>query len=114
MPFEIPVASLNAQNSQTVTLDGVVYRMTFTWNTRRLAWDLSIGLSDGTPLVQGVKILPQLDLLGRHRDIRLPKGTLLSVDVQETDVAIRPEKSQLGTKLRLLYWTEAENDALIS
>ena len=114
MPFSVPIASLNAQNSQTVALDGVVYRLTFTWNTRRLAWDMSFALQDGTPLVQGIKLLPQKDLLGRHKDIRLPRGRLYAIDVVETDNAIRPEKSELGTKLQLLYYTEAEWDAIIS
>lgn len=114
MPFTVPIASLNAQSTQTVGLDGIVYQFTFTWNTRRLAWDMSIALQDGTPLVQGVKILPQKDLLSRHKDVRLPKGTLLAVDLVEQNNALRPSKSELGTKLQLLYYTEAEVDALIS
>ena len=113
MPFEVPIASLNAKNSQTVALDNTVYRMTFVFNTRRLAWDMTIGEQDGTIIVAGIKLLPQIDLLSRHRDIRLPKGLLYAIDVEEGEQAIRPEKNQLGTKLRLLYFTEEEKDAII-
>ena len=114
MPFQVPVASLNAQSSQTVTLDGVVFRLTFTFNTRCLAWDMTIAEQDGTVLVSGIKLLPQLDLLNRHKDVRLPPGRLLAVDQQEADVAIRPLKSELGSKLVLVYFTEADINAIIS
>jgi len=114
MPFELSIASLNAQSTQTITLDSVVYRMVFTFNTRRLAWDLTFGLADGTVLVAGIKLLPQIDLLGRHKDIRLPKGRLFAFDIEDGNTALRSEKSELGTKLRLLYFTEIEVNGLIS
>jgi hypothetical protein len=113
MPFEVPVASLNAKSSQTVALDDVVYRFEFEFNTRCLAWHLNVQTQDGTPLVQGIKLLANIDLLGRHKDTRLPKGRLYAIDTEEGEDGIRPEKNQLGTKLRLLYFTEAEVDALI-
>jgi len=113
MPLEVPIASLNAKSSQTVALDGVVYRLTFVFNTRCLAWGMDIATQDGTVIVAGIKLLPQIDLLFRHRDIRLPKGRLYAFDVEEGNTAIRPEKNQLGTKLRLEYMTEAEIDAII-
>jgi len=113
MPFEVPVASLNAQSTQTVALDGVVYRLVFTFSTRRLAWDMTIGQQDGTVLVAGIKLLPNIDLLNRHKNVLLPKGRLYAVDVEEGSDATRPDKNQLGTKLRILYFTEAEMDAII-
>lgn len=114
MPLIVPIASLNAQSTQTVTLGSVVYSFTFTFNTRCLSWDLSIAEQNGTPIVSGIKLLPQLDLLSRHKDARLPPGALLTVDVQEANKALRPTKTQLGTKLILVYLTEAEVDAIIS
>ncbi len=114
MPLEIPIASLNAQSTQTISLDGVVYRMVFTFNTRRLAWDMTFGLADGTVLVAGIKLLPQIDLLGRHKDIRIPKGRLFISDIEDGNTALRPEKNELGTKLRLFYFTEVEFNGLIS
>ncbi len=114
MAVEVPVASLNAKSSQTVALDNVVYRLTFVFNTRRLAWDMTFAEQDGTIIVAGIKLLPQIDLLFRHKDTRLPKGRLVAIDIEEADDAIRPEKNQLGTKLKLLYFTEADVDAIIS
>ena len=114
MPFLVPVASLNAQSSQTVTLEGRVYKLTFTLNTRDQSWSLTVAEQDGTPIVSGIKLLPQLDLLSRHKDPRLPPGILTTVDVVDGDKAARPTKSQLGTKLVLVYWTEADIDAIVS
>ena len=113
MPFEVPVASLNAKSSQTVALDDTVYRFVFTFNTRCLSWHLDVQEQDGTEIVQGIKLLPNIDLLGRHKDIRLPKGRLFAIDTEEGEDGIRPEKNQLGTKLRLLYFTEAEVNAVV-
>ena len=114
MPLTVPIASLNAKNSQTVQLDDVVFRLTFVFNTRCLAWDITIGEQDGTDIVAGIKLVPQIDLLFRHKDERLPTGRLFAVDVEQGDDAIRIEKSELGTKLQLLYFTEAEVNAIIS
>jgi len=114
MPVEVPVASLNAQSSQTVSLDTIVYRITFTFNTRCRAWDLSIAEQNGNEIVSGIKLLPGIDLLDRHKDSRLPPGLLWAVDVQEGADALRPGRTQLGSKLRLVYVTKAEKDALIS
>ena len=114
MPREVPIASLNAKSSQTVALDNTVYRLTFVFNTRCLAWGMDIATQDGTVIVAGIKLLPQVDLLFRHKDTRLPKGRLFAVDVEDGDEAPRPEKNQLGTKMRLLYFTEAEVNAIIS
>jgi len=114
MPLEVPIASLNAKNSQTVALDNVVYRLTFVFNTRCLAWHMDIATQDGTIIVAGIKLMPQIDLLFRHKDTRLPPGRLFAVDVEDGEDALRPEKSELGTKMRLMYFTEAEVDAIIS
>lgn len=114
MPLEIPIASLNAKNSQTVAMDNVVYRLTFVFNTRCLAWGMDIATQDGVVIVAGIKLLPQIDLFSRHKDTRLPKGRLFVIDVEDGSVALRPEKNQLGTKMRFLYFTESEVDAIIS
>jgi len=114
MPLEVPVASLNAKSSQTVNLEDTVYRFTFVFNTRCLAWDMTIAEQDGTVIIAGIKLLPQVNLLFRHKDARLPPGQLWALDVQEDATATRPLKSELGSKLRLIYFTEAEIDAIIS
>lgn len=114
MPVELPIASLNAIWSESVALDGVVYRLTFTWSTRSQAWYMTIAEDDGTAIVSGIKILPQISLLQRHKDERLPPGVLYAFDVIEGDNAERPTKSQLGNKLKLIYTTRAELEELMA
>lgn len=114
MPVEIPIASLNAVWSESVNLDGVVYRLTFTWNTRSSSWSMTIAENDGTPIVSGIKLLPQISLLQRHKDERLPPGVLYAFDVIDGDNAERPTKSELGAKLQLIYTTRAELELLMA
>jgi hypothetical protein len=114
MPVELPIASLTANWSESVALDGVVYRLTFKWNTRSQSWSMTIAEDDGTPIVSGIKILPQISLLQRHKDERLPKGVLYAFDVIEGDNAERPTRTQLGNKLKLIYTTRAELEALVA
>lgn len=113
MPVEIPIASLNAVWSESISLDQVVYRLTFRWNLRSQSWSMTISEDDGTPIVTGIKILPQISLLQRHKDERLPPGVLYAFDVIEGDEAERPTKSQLGNKLKLIYTTRAELESLV-
>ena len=94
MPLIVPVASLNAKSSQTVALDDVVYRLTFVFNTRCLAWDMTVAEQDGTVLVAGIKLVPMIELLFRHKDVRLPKGRLFAIDVEEGEDATRIRSSK--------------------
>lgn len=113
MPVEVPIASLNAVWSESVDLDGIVYRLTFTWSTRSQSWSMTIATNDGTPIVSGIKILPQISLLQRHKSELLPPGVLMAFDVIDGEAAERPKKSELGTKLLLIYTTRAELDTLV-
>lgn len=113
MPNRIPVASLNAASSQTITIDETVYRLTFNFNVRCQLWSMTIAEQDGTPIVSGIALLPQVDLLERHRDERLPRGRLFALDVLEGNRASRPTRNDLNTKLVLVYLTEEEVDDFI-
>lgn len=112
MPFEIPIPSHNAKWSETVTMDGTVYRLTFNWNTRIQAWYMQIAEQDGSPIVSGIKLLPMISLLQRHKDARLPPGVLFSYDVIEAGTAAAPSKSQLGSKMKLFYIGQSEFQGL--
>lgn len=109
--FFIPIPSNNSKFSFTVDLDGTVYRMTFTFNTRQLSWDLAFAQQDGTVIVSGIKILPAIDLLFRHKDSRLPPGFLTVTDPKNGDKGERPTRSSLfNNEIRLVYLTEADFD----
>lgn len=106
----IPIPSDNAKFSLTVDLDEVVYLLAFTWNTRCRAWYMDIALQDSTNLLCGRKILPGVDLNGRHKDPRLPKGRLIALDTQGGSV--RPDRNDLGTRIKLWYIDSDTYDAV--
>jgi len=106
MALIIPVASQNAISSQTVTLDNVTYKLTFTWNTRCETWYIDIGDHSGEAIVRGIKVSPAIEILGRHADLRLPGGKLWLMHILNND--LRPARFSLGVELQLLYLTKGE------
>lgn len=113
--FWIPIPSNNAKFSFSINLDGVVYRFTFTFNTRQLSWDLLLAEQDGTPILSGVKILPGIELLFRHKDSRLPGGLIHIIDPQNLEKGLRPTRNSLSSQaIRLLYMTEAELESMLA
>lgn len=63
--------------SQTTTLEGVTYLLTFTYNERCDCWYLSVDTEEGEPIYDGIKLVCQWPLLQKCADTRLPPGELL-------------------------------------
>lgn len=79
-PQEIPVNSdLPAQKFQT-SMAGEPYEMKLAWNTREEAWGMGIATPAGDPIIEGVKVVPNYELLDQFADERLPKGYLVALD----------------------------------
>lgn len=101
--LEIPVRNDLDAYSLLVTLEGTEYLMRLRHNTRDDHWYLSMALSDGTELADGIPIVVDTPLLGRwawHQD--LPQdGYLMAVDT--TGEAADPVKEDLGDRIQLLW-----------
>ena len=105
MIYKLPIPSKTAYFSEDVSMTGVTYQLTFEWNTRLAAWYFSIATQDGQPILVGQKILPLVDLTTRHKDNRLPDGTIVCLS---TDSQRRPGRSDLGSYINL-YFSENED-----
>lgn len=100
----IPTKSIPSY-SQQITLEGVIYEIGFTWNTRANAWFMDIG-RDNLPLVSGIKIVDSYELISRFANYKLPPGILLSMDLGS--IGRIPLFDELGTQVKLAYLTESE------
>lgn len=77
---EIPVnPQLSAQTFET-SLSGEPYRVELAWNTREQAWGMGLSTREGEPIVQGIKMVPNYELVDRLADERLPKGYMMALD----------------------------------
>jgi hypothetical protein len=66
--------------SQTLTLDGVRFRLDTYTNKADGAWYLDIFDGDGVALVQGIALVTGLDLLFPYRHLDVPVGLLFIND----------------------------------
>lgn len=101
MPL-IPVRN-DTSFTETVSLDGKPYDLTFIWNQREEAWQLSIAF-ESRNLVQGVKIVPTWELISRFANSDLPPGLILVIDTARKYT--RPVKEDLGVRLKIFYVPE--------
>lgn len=63
-----------------ITLSGVIYVMSFRFNTRSNSWYLDILDSSNQVIIAGLAILIDRNLLGQYRTFAVPVGTLFATD----------------------------------
>jgi hypothetical protein len=74
---------------EEITLENVVFSFTFSWNSYGSFWTLSIFDRDLNPIVLGVRLVLNYELLKMHPRVTMPKGELYVVDIKEglTDIS---------------------------
>lgn len=95
-----------ASFSQEVTLDGVPYRFRFDWNEFSGAWTMSIYDRKLVPLVAGIKIVLDYELIGDYRYRGLPKGEIYAVE--KTNTLRKIGRNDLGDLAYLAYVNNGE------
>jgi hypothetical protein len=97
----LPVDSDDFNYTVDVALSGSLYRFSLCWNTRGEFWSLDVLDQDDSPIVAGVKLVADWELLAQFPDTRLPPGLLYCVDLsgQSAD----PGATDLGSRVFLVY-----------
>ena len=90
---------------ESVILDGVPYVFGFIWNTRDSAWSMSIS-REGLVLLASIKVVDNFELISRYVNTLLPKGEILTLDLQ--GIQQNPNRDQLGNAVKIAYVTESE------
>lgn len=110
MPQEIPTDSLSDDSRQATALDGSTYLIDLSWSARSETWYVSVfqprGDEDPTPIVQGIALRINYPVLAGCVAEGRPPGEILAADLAKTGVD--PTHEDLGTRVRLLYYTAAE------
>lgn len=86
---------------QEVVLDGRVYTLRAQWNTRHQYWSLDIQTGDRDPILSGLKLTPNWEIIGRYADERLPPGRLFVVDT--TGRVEKIGRQDMGRAVELVY-----------
>ena len=94
--------------TEEVTIEGVLYVLTFNWNSRNKHWSLSISNRNGMLILAGIKIMNSIDVVGRYNRVALPNGIILPI-FNNNDGSRRIEDGDLGVNVDLFYISEAES-----
>jgi hypothetical protein len=91
-----------------IDLDGRTFAFEFRWNDRAGSWFLQIRDLSGAILIAGRRVLLDVPLLARFRDLRLPDGELFVIDT--TGQQREPGLEDLGPEARckVLYFSRDE------
>jgi len=99
--FIIPVSDTIDPFDQQTELDGVIYDMTFRWNSRDRSWHMDVG-RDGIVLVSGVKLIETSDVLSQYQRINgLPVGVMSVVDLD--GLGADPDDVNFGDRVVMQY-----------
>jgi len=116
----IPVFNNLADNegltdwTETISLDGVSYRLRIWWSDRVQAWYADLYAADGSELWKGSKLQLNWPLFSRLRGDGAPAGTLFvaSTSTDDSEPVAAITRTNLGTDAVLLYLTGDELDAI--
>lgn len=95
--------------TQTVSLDGSAYQLTFAWNNRAQSWNLDVAAGDGEPIASGLRVSVGWPLLRRCVHARRPPGELMAIDATGGG---DPGRDDLGVRVTVHY-IEAETVAAL-
>lgn len=104
--IEVPVRNDLSWYSELVDLAGVIYLLTFAWNTRDERWYMDIAQEDGTTLINGIPLVVDFPLLSRFASNLLPAGMLMAVD--NTGGGEEAEDEDLGDRVKLIFYPVSE------
>jgi hypothetical protein len=90
-----------------VILDEQIYVLEIDWNTRGEFWTIGFATSDQIPLVDGIKIVCNLDLIELHKNPLMPRGSLIYLSPGDPG-----RETLLSESSALVYIPEDEADAI--
>ena len=95
----------------TATLDGTQYKIRMLYNDIGGYWTLSLRTTDNSPLLDGVKAVPDFPLLRPYHRPGIPPGELMVITL-DTTIQTVSRADFANSKAILCYVTEAEINAI--
>lgn len=98
----IPIDPFQPDQEFSMAMDGTVFVLRLTLNSRSNRWTLAIKQEDGTLLIAGIPIIINYPLLESHRFEGMPLGDILCLSESGEDIEPRDTES-LGVTHSLVY-----------
>ena len=101
--LEIPIRSDIPSYSFKIDLDDVTYTMEIFFNLRMCRWHFNLLADNEDPLVMGIPIHINVDLVGRFKQTNksIPQGIFFAVN--SVDANAEPTRDNFSTDVKLLY-----------
>jgi len=106
MPLTLNVPN-TAHSLQTVSLGGIDYDITYTYNTRDSRWRMDIS-KQGVVVKSGIKIMENQSLLGRYLLSNFEHGDIFCVRVEKDSSNVGRDNLGLDKAYELVYYTNEE------
>lgn len=106
IPFKEP-----AQWQEQISLEGIIYNFTFTWNALNEFWMMDIYNRDEIPLILGIKIVPLFPLLKPFTVVGKPPGEIICQNVVNSPDTI--SRFDMSQKFELIYYSQGELEQLV-
>lgn len=106
MPVTIPCRSDLTHYDMHLVLDNTNYVLEFQWNFRESSWYMSVLTETGDYIQSNIKIVVEFSLGARTVDNRWPPGRFVALDTAST--LTNPGQTDLGDRVQLIYFSEAE------
>lgn len=100
--YEVPLSS-KAQDF-AIALNGVTYKLAFSWNRALSNWVMDISNEDGSKLLTGVPLVTGINLLAQYQYMQFGGALIVQTDYDPTAT---PTYANLGTDSHLYFVTEA-------
>jgi hypothetical protein len=114
MPVQIKVQD-NAYQKKLVTLNGNSLFFTFSYDTRDARWYFDIFDRNNNDIVNGVKILPTLDLSSKYTTLAtLIGGYLFCVDTRGSGEDVTRLNFGTDRQFQFWYYTDQEIEDIIN
>jgi hypothetical protein len=115
---QVPVGSgsgpPNPFSTQTTTLDGVPFLLSFAYSQRECCWYLSLATVDGDPIWGAVKLVCSWPLFKACADARKPAGDLIVISSTQDLSPPGLNDLQPGGRCALMYVTAADEAAIFA
>ena len=96
--YEIPLSA--KPENFSITLNNVSYNMRSRWSVPQSCWVIDIASTDDSPILQGVPLIPGVDLLGQFEYLGFGGALYAQVD---NDINAVPSFEGLGTTGHLYF-----------
>ncbi len=111
MPLEFNIPS-EARSEYSVNIEQSTYIFRFNWQERSQNWHFDMLTADAEPLVLGAKLVPNVPMIRRNRDLG-PEGNIYVVNGSTGESVAGRNNLGMNKDFKLLYFSRQELNIIL-